>query len=321
MPLTARLLAALLLLTSCAPQLGGQHAASGQARAQGSGLPTFKQGKAKRQFGTSLLNLTSGVVSFDLYQRGDNFIVVARNTHQGTVTADLQLTTTNLKPLKPYSSTVELPGGGPQAPSYIVATLTYQDPQQPWRANIRAHGQIGSRSYTSDPDARYVLPYPAGERYPVLQGPGGSFSHFGPMEHALDFDMPNGSTVVAMRAGKIAFTHDRATSGANDPNLAKEAANANFVAIEHDDGTIAMYAHLEHRGVLVSPGQRVAAGQPIGRSGDTGFVSKPHLHVALQIAQDAYTARTLPLPILLRKNAKKGTILSRGDTHRAFPIQ
>ena len=314
----ALLLVASLLGLACSPG-GGQHLGHGHAQAQGAGLTLFKQGKAKRQFGVTLIDLTSGVVSFDFYQRGDDFFVVARNTHHGVITTDFQITTTNLKPTKPYSSTVELPGGaGAQAPWYLIATFTYQDRTQPWRAHIQANGQLGSRWPSHDPRARYLLPYRAGERYQVLQGPRGSFSHFGPMEHAIDFDMPQGATVTAMRAGKVAFSHDRATHGANDPSLAREVSHANLVAIEHEDGTLAMYTHLMHRGVLVRPGQRVRAGQPIGLSGATGFVSKPHLHVALQIAQDAYTPRTLPLPILLRKDAKRGTLLTRGESHTAF---
>ena len=53
--------------------------------------------------------------------------------------------------------------------------------------------------------------------------------------------------------------------------------------ILHDDGTMAMYAHLKPEGVLVRIGQRVHAGQPIGLSGNTGFTTGPHLHFAVQV--------------------------------------
>jgi murein DD-endopeptidase MepM/ murein hydrolase activator NlpD len=35
--------------------------------------------------------------------------------------------------------------------------------------------------------------------------------------------------------------------------------------------------------VLVRPGQRVRRGEVIGRSGDTGFTTGPHLHFAVQV--------------------------------------
>ncbi len=66
-------------------------------------------------------------------------------------------------------------------------------------------------------------------------------------------------------------------------NLEKFGGRANFVRILHDDGTMALYAHLQEGGVLVHVGQRVLAGQQIGLSGNTGFTTGPHLHFAVQV--------------------------------------
>jgi murein DD-endopeptidase MepM/ murein hydrolase activator NlpD len=49
---------------------------------------------------------------------------------------------------------------------------------------------------------------------------------------------------------------------------------------------MALYAHLREGGVLVRVGQRVARGQEIGLSGNTGFTSGPHLHFAVQANRD-----------------------------------
>jgi len=57
---------------------------------------------------------------------------------------------------------------------------------------------------------------------------------------------------------------------------------ANHVRILHEDGTMALYAHLDLASVSVRPGGRVRAGQLIARSGNTGFSSGPHLHFAIQ---------------------------------------
>ena len=53
---------------------------------------------------------------------------------------------------------------------------------------------------------------------------------------------------------------------------------ANFVQVLHDDGTYAIYAHLQLDTMRVRPGQRVARGEYIANSGNTGFSSGPHLH-------------------------------------------
>ena len=46
----------------------------------------------------------------------------------------------------------------------------------------------------------------------------------------------------------------------------------------HDDGTAAIYAHLQMDTIRVRPGQRVERGEYIANSGNTGFSSGPHLH-------------------------------------------
>ena len=57
---------------------------------------------------------------------------------------------------------------------------------------------------------------------------------------------------------------------------------ANVVRILHDDGTYAIYAHLNWNSIRVRPGDRVSRGQYIADSGNTGFSSGPHLHFAVQ---------------------------------------
>ncbi len=56
---------------------------------------------------------------------------------------------------------------------------------------------------------------------------------------------------------------------------------ANVVRILHDDGTYAVYAHLNWNSIRVKPGDRVVTGQYIADSGNTGLSSGPHLHFAV----------------------------------------
>ena len=67
------------------------------------------------------------------------------------------------------------------------------------------------------------------------------------------------------------------------PISARRSSPHNFVRIVHDDGTMALYAHLKSEGVLVRVGQRVRKAEAIGLSGNTGFTTGPHLHFAVQV--------------------------------------
>lgn len=119
----------------------------------------------------------------------------------------------------------------------------------------------------------------------VAQGWGGGFSHNDDENHhAVDFAADIGTPVLAARAGtvmQVESDFDKASLSAE-----RFGGRANFVRILHDDGTMAVYAHLKVEGVTVRIGQRVRRGQTIGLSGNTGFTTGPHLHFVLQVNRD-----------------------------------
>jgi len=68
--------------------------------------------------------------------------------------------------------------------------------------------------------------------------------------------MPEGTPVVAARAGVVAEAEGSHGSGADDDPLTD---GGNYVRVRHADDTIATYAHLRHAGVAVEPGEKVEA--------------------------------------------------------------
>lgn len=126
--------------------------------------------------------------------------------------------------------------------------------------------------------AAFVLPFPVGRTYRLIQGycvPDPTWGHHDWL--AYDFDLATGDTVVASQAGRVWFLRENQPDVGGDCSGGKE----NMVIVLHQDGTAMNYVHLTTAGALVSVGEHVARGQPIALSGNSGCSSGPHLHVAL----------------------------------------
>ena len=131
-------------------------------------------------------------------------------------------------------------------------------------------------------EVTYSLPIDENSRWELGQEFNGEYSHHDEQNrYAVDFIVPVGTPVLAARAGVVMETIANYDTGGQNAKI--YAGRANFIRILHDDGSMALYAHLKESGILVSVGQRVGLGEPIGYSGNTGFSSGPHLHFALQI--------------------------------------
>ncbi|QSX78433.1 peptidoglycan DD-metalloendopeptidase family protein [Agrilutibacter solisilvae] len=147
-------------------------------------------------------------------------------------------------------------------------------------------GELMLNSQPGDPTARpqdvvYQLPLQQAS-FRIDQGFGGGFSHNDPQNrYAVDFAAQVGTPVTAAREGVVMQVESDFEKASL--NREKYGGRANFIRILHDDGTMALYAHLRSEGALVRVGQRVRQGQQIGLSGNTGFTTGPHLHFAVQV--------------------------------------
>jgi hypothetical protein len=90
-----------------------------------------------------------------------------------------------------------------------------------------------------------------------------------------------GVFVLAAAPGTVVSTHD----GEFDWQMSADpGAIGNHVIVEHEDGTQTRYWHLRNRSVLVTPGEQVLEGQPLGQIGSSGISTGPHLHFAVNVA-------------------------------------
>lgn len=103
------------------------------------------------------------------------------------------------------------------------------------------------------PLTNYTISSPFGNR-------GGEF------HRGLDMAAAQGEPIYATRAGKVLTAEFHYSWG-------------NYVVIQHEDGTTALYAHQQQ--YLVKAGDNVSQGQVIGQVGSTGNSTGAHLHVEL----------------------------------------
>ena len=92
--------------------------------------------------------------------------------------------------------------------------------------------------------------------------------------HFLKMDN-NMVEVIAAAAGTIIAVHD----GEFDKNCSGNSLTANYIMIQHEDGSSAMYWHMKKNSVTKKTvGQSVVAGEYLGVVGSSGSSSGPHLH-------------------------------------------
>ncbi len=83
-----------------------------------------------------------------------------------------------------------------------------------------------------------------------------------------DFRAAVGDSVFACAAGRVILTGNHYFAG-------------NSVYLDHGEGVISMYFHLDE--ILVEEGRAIRRGELLGKAGSTGRVTGPHLHWGLSL--------------------------------------
>jgi len=169
----------------------------------------------------------------------------------------------------------------PARAEQLVAVVHPIDPTRSSAATVACDAMIGDPRARPAEGYRYASPFTEGTDFTLDQGFGGRFSHHDEENrYALDFGVPEGTPVLAARAGVVMQVEDDFRGNGTD--AARFGDRANYVRIVHDDGSMALYAHLAPGSMLRRPGDRVAIGDLVGKSGNTGFSTGPHLHFSVQ---------------------------------------
>jgi murein DD-endopeptidase MepM/ murein hydrolase activator NlpD len=154
----------------------------------------------------------------------------------------------------------------------------------------------------------YRLPWKFGTGVTTTQGNGPGFSHNGKQLYAYDFGMGEGATIYATRGGVVGDLvesnwknfnpcADNNGNGVKGDDEDKKADGpANFVRIDHDDGTYSYYAHVQQNSVIPAKGAPVQRGDPIASVGNVGRSCGPHLHYQVSTDKtDTIYGQTTPI--------------------------
>jgi hypothetical protein len=128
-----------------------------------------------------------------------------------------------------------------------------------------------------------------------------------PPERFFAFDRP----VLAPSTGRVVQVHDGeadhearrsqlalASYALTQAQRARGGAGAlagNHVILQRDDGGYVALAHLRAGSIRVAGGERITVGQEVGRCGNSGNSTQPHVHVQVMDSPDPVTARGLPV--------------------------
>ena len=93
----------------------------------------------------------------------------------------------------------------------------------------------------------------------------------------VDFAVPTGTPIFAAKDGKVLEAGNGVTWG---------GSYGNAVIIDHGDGVRAIYAHLSS--LACKKGDTVTEGQEIGKSGNSGNSTGPHLHFEARVSPWKY---------------------------------
>ena len=172
----------------------------------------------------------------------------------------------------------------------------------------RSRGRASARAGRTGCRTRCRATFPVSQAFPDRM------THRDPSsEHAVDFVDADRHRVFAARGGTvIEVASDFFDSGVD---LVVDGPRANVVRVLHDDGTMALYAHLNWNSIRVVPGQRVRAASispiPATRASARG-------RICTSSCSATAAARSSPCRSSSRARPARPVTFATGETYTAY---
>jgi len=142
-------------------------------------------------------------------------------------------------------------------------------------------------------------------------------THAGDGTHNADY-FAYGRNVLAPAAGRVVAAVDGVAENVPGQMDSKHLFG-NYVVLDHGGSEFSMLAHLQTGSITVHDGDAVEMGRVLGKCGNSGHSSEPHLHYHLQNAATLLKADGLPAPLV--DYVADGKPVVRGEATRFQVIE
>lgn len=155
-------------------------------------------------------------------------------------------------------------------------------PSAPTQNNTTSVAPAPAPTTSSQSSSGFICPLAGRNKNDITTGFYGYRNH-----HGADFarnskGAVSGLPVLAAKSGTVAIS--KALKRANGTYK----SYGEYILINHGDGTLTLYAHMQAGSRKVTEGQWVNQGQQIGNVGSTGNSSGPHLHFEIRTSSGGY---------------------------------
>ena len=158
--------------------------------------------------------------------------------------------------------------------SYITVNKTMQKKRSSSNMKAMTNKSGDAKSNPSSDklwEENFILPV-TDSKYQKISSPFGAMrfvnNKVAGYHSGIDFPVPIGTPLVATNNGRVVLAEKLTTTG-------------NTIIIDHGMNIFSAYAHMSE--LSVKSGDIVKKGQTLGKSGNTGFTTGPHLHFTISV--------------------------------------
>ncbi len=162
---------------------------------------------------------------------------------------------------------------------------------------------LAQNRHASSPDQRFAIDFVIAQSGATHKGAGTSATDYYCFGHPI----------LAPGPGIVVEAVD--TMADNAPGTSNTGDDlGNHIIIDHGNGEYSFLAHLQRGSIRVKAGERIVAGAAVGRCGNSGNSTEPHLHYHLQSTPSFMVGAGMPAQF--QHYVADGAPVTRGEPTR-----